>query len=260
MTEYRTIAYGVAENVATIALNVPHRKNAIGVEMANELVCAVDEAHEDSSVHVIVLTATGSVFCAGGDLSSMPTGSDATQPLPMRGDFGDLLIRLANIEKPTVARVQGPAMGGGLGLIASCDIAIACESATFATPEIKRGFFPFMISAPLARVMPRRKMMEMILLGEKLSAQQALECGLLTRVVADANFDETVNEIVRRLASHSPTALRMGLSALRAHGEKPLEEAIPHLRDGLVAALSTDDAREGMAAFLEKRAPKWSGR
>lgn len=260
MMSYRTISYAVDANVATIALNVPQRKNAIGVEMANELVCAVDEAHEDAAVHVIVLTATGTVFCAGGDLSSMPTAAGTSQPIPMRGDFGDLLVRLARIEKPTVARVQGPAMGGGLGLIASCDIAIACESATFATPEIKRGFFPFMISAPLARVMPRRKLMEMILLGEKLNAQQALECGLVTRVVADAKLDESVNEIVRTLAAHSPTALRMGLSALRAHSEKPLDQAIPHLRDGLVAALSTDDAREGMAAFLEKRAPKWSGR
>ncbi len=257
---FRTILYTVADHVATITLNLPDRKNVIGVEMANELVVAVDEAAGDANVRAIVLTGAGSVFCAGGDLAGMPTGSDAHKPLAMRGDFGALLIRLAEIEKPTVARVQGPAMGGGLGLLASCHIAIACESATFATPEIMRGFFPFMISAVLERVMPRRKMMEMILLGEKMSAHEAREAGLLTRVVPDSELDAIVSNIARSLAELSPSAVRTGLSALQDNVDSSLRDSVPRLRDALIAALATEDAREGIAAFLEKRKPNWTGR
>lgn len=254
---FRTITYDVRDHVAVIALNVPDRKNVIGLEMANELVTALDYARADSAVRVVVLAANGDVFCAGGDLSSMPTGGG--DPLPARGDFADLLIRFSQMEKPTVARVHGPALGGGVGLVASCDLAIAVESATFATPEIRRGFFPFMISMPLSRTMPRKKLMEMILLGEKWSAAEAREAGLVSHVVADAALGDTLARITAQLGSFSPTAMRMGLAALRANLDEPFDEAIPRMRDALIASLATDDAKEGMAAFLEKRPPKWSG-
>lgn len=255
---FRTLLYEVRDHVATITLNVPARKNVIGVEMANELVTAVDTARDDHEVRVVVLTGAGDVFCAGGDFRNMP--AEGGQPLPHRGDFGDLLIRLSQMEKPTVARVQGPAMGGGVGLVASCDLAVAVESATFATPEIKRGFFPFMISMPLSRTLPRKRLMELILLGEKWSAHEAKNAGLLSHVVADTALDSEVSRITSQLAAMSPTAMRMGLAALRSNIDASFEDAIPRLRAALVAALSTEDAREGMAAFLEKRTPKWSGR
>ncbi len=255
--EFRTIRYGVDAHIATIAMNRPERKNAIGPEMANELVWALDEARDDADVRVVVLTGEGGVFSAGGDLGGM---SAAGEPLAMRGDFADLLVRLSELGKPTIARVPGPAMGGGCGLVASCAFAVASESAVLGTPEIKRGLFPFMILAPLSRVMRRRDLLELMLLGERISAQRALALGLLSHVVPDAQLDAAVADLAHRLAAQSPTAMRLGLRAFQTHAEVPLAEAVPKLRDELAAILGTADAQEGLRAFLEKREPRWTGR
>jgi enoyl-CoA hydratase/carnithine racemase len=255
--EFRTIRYAVDAHVATITLNRPERKNAIGPEMANELVWALDEARDDAEVRVVVLTGAGNVFSAGGDLGGMSAGGE---PLAMKGDFADLLVRLAELGKPTIARVPGPAMGGGCGLVASCTFAIAAESAVLGTPEIKRGLFPFMILAPLARVVRRRDLLELILLGEKISAARAKELGILSQVVADDALDATVADLAKRLAAQSPTAMRLGLRAFYTYAEVPLAESVPKLRDELAAILGTADAQEGLRAFLEKREPNFTGR
>ena len=253
---YRTLLCSVDAHIATVTMNRPKRKNAISPEMANELLWALDEARDDAEVRVVVLTGAGDTFSAGGDLGGMSSGGDS---LAMKGDFGDLLTRIPALGKPTIARVPGPAMGGGCGLVACCTFAIAKESAVLGTPEIKRGLFPFMILAPLARVVPRRELLEMILLGEKISARRALELGILSHVVPDAELDAAVKTLAGKLAAQSPTAMSMGLRAFHTYAEVPLADAVPKLRDELVAILGTADAREGLAAFLEKREPKWSG-
>ena len=246
---------------ATITMNKPERKNPLGPEMVNELCWALDDAKDDPAVRVIVLTGAGGAFSAGGDLKQMSGGADGgPEPLPHRGDYVELLLRFTTIGKPTIARVPGIAMGGGLGLVASCDFAVACESATFGTPEIKRGLFPMMIMAVLRRVVSRRRLMDMMLLGEKLDAREAERIELISKAVPDAELDAAVEALAAKLAAQSPTAIRMGLAAFHAQADRDLASALPFLRDQLVAILGTEDAREGLMAFMEKRAPQWTGR
>jgi enoyl-CoA hydratase/carnithine racemase len=254
---FRTLLYTVDAHVATITMNRPERKNAIGPEMANELVWALDDARDDVGVRVVVLTGAGDAFSAGGDLGGMSSGGG--ESLATKGDFADLLTRLTSMGKPIIARVPGPAMGGGCGIVASCTFAVAKESAVLGTPEIKRGLFPFMILAPLSRVVRRRELLELLLLGEKISAKRALELGILSHVVPDAELDTAVAALAKKLAAQSPTAMRMGLRAFHTYAEVPMTEAIPKLREELAAILGTADAREGLTAFLEKREPHWTG-
>lgn len=258
---YRTLLVADEGPVRTLTLNKPERKNPLGPEMVNELCWALDDAKDDASVRVIVLTGAGSAFSAGGDLKQMGGGDgEEGEPLPARGDYVDLLLRFTSLGKPTIARVPGVAMGGGLGLVASCDFAVACQSAVLGTPEIRRGLFPMMIMAVLRRVTSRRKLMEMMLLGEKLSAEQAAALELINRAVPDAELDAAVRALADKLAAQSPTAMRLGLLAFHAQADLDLKSALPMLRDQLVAILGTEDAREGLMAFMEKRAPTWTGR
>jgi len=257
--EYKKILVAVDGHVVTITLNSPERKNALGPAMVNELLWAFDDAKEDANVRCIVLTGAGTAFSAGADLSQMGGPSDGPQ-LASKGDYADLLLRFTTLGKPVVARIPGPAMGGGLGLVASADFAIACESAVLGTPEIHRGLFPMQIMAVLERLVPRRKLIEMMLIGDKLTAQKALDFGLLTRVVPDAQLDGATTELAKTLASRSPTAMRMGLGAFHHQSGKSLEEALPYLRGQLMQILGTEDAREGLGAFMQKREPKWTGR
>lgn len=256
---YEAITVATDGHVATITLNVPERKNPLGPQMVNELLYALDGARDDAEVRVIVLTGAGKAFSAGGDLEQMRGGGDGPKLEP-KGDYVDLLLRFRDLGKPTIARIPGPALGGGLGLVASCDFAVACESAVLGTPEIRRGLFPMMIMAVLARVVPRRKLMDMMLLGEKLTAQKALDYQLVSHVVPDAELDAKVAELAGELAARSPTAMRMGLRAFHHQADRTLEEALPHLRDQLFALLGTEDAQEGLRAFFEKRDPVWTGR
>jgi enoyl-CoA hydratase/carnithine racemase len=256
---YETLEVSVADHVCTITLSIPERKNPIGPQMVNELLYAFDDAKEDADVRVVVLTGAGNAFSAGGDLKQMSSGGEGPKLEP-RGDYSDLLLRFTELGKPTVARVNGVAMGGGLGLVASCDFAIAAESAVLGTPEIKRGLFPMMIMAVLQRVVSRRRLLEMMLLGDKMSAQQAAEMELVNRAVPDDRLDEEVAALTAKLAAQSPTAMRMGLSAYHHQADRALTDSVPHLQMQLYEILGTEDAREGLMAFMEKREPKWTGR
>jgi enoyl-CoA hydratase/carnithine racemase len=256
---YETVRVDVLDGVCTVTMNVPERKNPIGPQMVNELLYALDDAKEDAAVRVIVITGAGSAFSAGGDLKQMSSGGDGPKLEP-KGDYADLLLRFTQLGKPTIARVNGVAMGGGLGIVAGCDFAIASKSAVLGTPEIKRGLFPMMIMAVLGRVMRRRDLLEIMLLGEKLSADRAAELQLVNRAVPDDALDAEVTALAQKLAAQSPTAMRMGLDAYHHQADLALADALPHLQQQLFAILGTDDAREGLTAFLEKRAPHWTGK
>lgn len=243
----------------TITLNNAARKNAIGPAMVNELLWALSDALEASQVRSIVITGAGDAFCAGGDFGQMTSGA-ATQDLPSKGDYADLLLALVSSTKPIVARVNGHAMGGGLGLVAASHFAIGARGAKLGTPEINVGLFPMMIMAVLQRVMPKRRLVSMMLLGERLEADDAVACGLLGKAVDPGDLDATVKQVTEAIASKSPVAVRLGLQALAAQDDLDLETALPLLRERLAGVLGTDDAREGLMAFLEKRPPKWTGR
>jgi enoyl-CoA hydratase/carnithine racemase len=256
---YQTIVASVGDAGAlTLTLNRPEKRNAIGSQMVNELLWALADAHQDAAVRSIVLTGAGKAFCAGGDFAQM-TGGGSENQLPIKGDYKDLLLALWRTTKPVIARINGHALGGGLGLVAASTFAIASTEAKLGTPEINVGLFPFMIMAVLQRVMPRRRLVEMMLSGERLSAEQAEAVGLVNKAVAPAELDAEVSRIATMIASKSPSTIRLGLEALRDTEELSLDDKLPILSSRLLACLGTDDAREGLMAFLEKREPKWSG-
>ena len=245
--------------VATITLNRPERKNAISPEMANELLYALAHADLEDHAHVVVLTGAGGHFCSGGDFGAMTSGQVVTT-LPIKGDYADVLLAMIRYPRPIVARVQGVAMGGGLGLVAASHFAVASSDAVFSTPEIHRGLFPMMIMAVLSRTVTRRRLLDMMLLGAKIPAARAAEWEIISEHVAPESLDARVGELVGALCARSPTAVKHGLDAWAKQGDLRLDEALPVLRDALYTLLGTDDAREGLTAFMEKRAPRWTGR
>jgi len=257
---YGLIAVAHQAGVARVTLDNPARRNAIGPRMVNELLYALKDAHADDEVRSIVITGSGDkAFCAGGDFAQMTAGSDE-QALPPMGDYADLLLAMVGATKPIVARVNGHAMGGGLGLVAAAHFAVGVEEAKLGTPEVNVGLFPMMIMAVLRRVMRERDLTQMMLFGERYPAPRAAELGLLNRVVERAELDDAVKAITDVVASKSPITLRLGLEAMAKQRDQPLSEALPYLRERLGACLATDDAREGLMAFLEKRPPVWKGR
>jgi enoyl-CoA hydratase/carnithine racemase len=244
--------------VVTLTLSNPTRRNAIGPRMANELLYALDDARAAADVRVVVLTGEGKAFCSGGDFAEMTSGATESA-LPHKGDYADVLLAMSRTDKPIVARVNGVAMGGGLGLVAASTLAVAASDAKLGTPEIDVGLFPMMIMAVLTRFVPRRRLVQMMLLGEKIGADEALRLGLVNEVTSPDDLDASVKRIVDALVSKSPSTIALGLRAYVEQDGLDLEAALPLLRTKLAEVLATNDAREGLMAFLEKRSPKWTG-
>ncbi|MFO0576028.1 MAG: enoyl-CoA hydratase-related protein [Polyangia bacterium] len=275
---YSELLYEVRAGVATITLNRPDRRNPIGPTTVGELLHALDRAKHDDAVRVVVLTGAGKVFSAGGDLSQMAQTAQTAQtagasqsatPLQsgtaenrLAGTFVDLNLMLAGngIGKPTIAKVNGHAMAGGLGLVVACDLAIAADDAQFATPEVNVGLWPMMIMATIFRNVPRKKAMELILTGDRLDAATAERLGLITRAVPRDRLDAEVQALCDKLIAKSPLIMRMGLSAFHATQDLELEPALRHLEGELARVLGTEDAAEGLLAFLQKRQAVWKGR
>lgn len=257
--QWSMIRVAADAGVCTITLFNPARKNAIGPAMVNELLYALDDAANDEAVRAIVLTGAGDAFCAGGDFAQM-TGGAAADALPPKGDYADLLLAMTRSPKPIVARVNGHAMGGGLGLVAASHFAVGARGAKLGTPEINVGLFPMMIMAVLQRVVPRRKLLEMMLFGERMEADEAAAVGLLNRAVDAAELDAAVKRITDTIGDKSPITVKLGLEAFAAQDDLDLEAALPMLRERLGGCLATEDAREGLMAFLQKRKPVWTGK
>jgi enoyl-CoA hydratase/carnithine racemase len=207
-----------------------------------------------------VVTGAGDrAFCAGGDLS----GGFVDAPLADhagRSALADLVRAMRRCPKPIVARVNGHALGGGLGLIAACDIAVAADHARFGTPEIAVGLWPMMITAVLRPLVPRRPLLELMLTGRRFDATEAVDLGIINRAVPSADLDHAVDAVVATLAAKSPAALTLGKAAFYAVEDMDLDTALDHLHIGLTAIATTEDAQEGVRAFLEKREPEWRGR
>jgi enoyl-CoA hydratase/carnithine racemase len=257
---FADLLYEVSDLVCTITLNRPHRKNALSGNLVNELIVALETAGADPSVGAIILTGAGGVFCSGGDLSQMSGGGGEASGVPFRGGFPELNIAFTQIGKPVIAKVRRYALAGGLGVVTACQFALAEDSATFGTPEIDRGLFPMMIMANIFRTVPRRRGLELILTGDRISASAAVEMGLINRAVPSGELDTACLDLAQKLAAKSPVAMRLGLEAFYAQDDMAFAEALPYLGGKLMETLSSDDAREGLLAFMEKRQPKWSGR
>jgi enoyl-CoA hydratase len=258
---YATLRYAVDGRVATIALDQPETRNALSNALLDELLEALAGARDDGDVRCVVLTSThDTVFSSGGDLA----GFSADVPLVHKHAGNDRFPRLFELigalGKPVICAARGHVLAGALGLALACDLVIASERATFGTPEINVGLFPFMIAALIGRNIGRKKMTELLLLGQRIDAHEAQRLGIVNRVVTSLEFDAAVADWAAQLAAKSPLLMKLGRDALHAQQDMAFGDALEYLRAQLTLALSTDDAREGVAAFLEHREPRWTGR
>ncbi|HEY5889545.1 MAG TPA: enoyl-CoA hydratase-related protein [Acidimicrobiia bacterium] len=251
------ILYETGSGRATITLNEPERRNPLSTEVMGELVAATRKAMDDPGVRVLVFTGAGDkAFSAGGDLSA----GFVDNPLGRhneRGAFADLFRLMARGGKPTVARVNGHALAGGFGLAVACDITICVDDAKLGTTEVKMGLWPMMISAVLVRSMPRKAVLEMMLTGRLIDAEEAQRLGAVSRVVPRHQLDTAVDEVVASLITSSPSSYLIGRDAFAAMADLPFDVALDRLQTGLTEIAMTEDVIEGISAFQEKRPPNW---
>jgi enoyl-CoA hydratase/carnithine racemase len=259
---YEKLRYEVADQgVATIALDDPDTRNSLTGELLGELIDAFETARDDASVRCVVLTSTHEkVFSSGANVAQFA----ADTPLVHRHFATERFVRLfrliGELGKPSLCAANGHVLAGSLGIALACDLIVAKDTAEFGTPEINLGLFPFMIMALIFRNVPRKKANEMLLLGERMSAEAAREAGIVNRVVPGDEFDAAVDEWARKLASKSPVVMRLGKDAMFRQQDMSLQDALEFLQSQLTIELSTEDAVEGVTAFFEKRDPNWTGR
>lgn len=255
------LLYDVAGAVATLTLNRPERRNALSWSLVAALRDGVARAKADPAVRVVVLTGAGErAFCAGADLGGMRDDGGVVATHDARGELARLFLDLYELGKPTIAKVRGYALAGGFGLALACDFVVAASDATFGTPEVDVGLWPYMITVPLVRSMPPKKALELMLTGRRVGAEEAERIGFVTTVVPPGELDAAVDALAAQLAAKPPAAVRLGRDAFYAVLDMGAREALAVLHPLLTITAMTEDAAEGIAAFAEKRAPRWKGR
>ena len=243
-----------------ITINRPEKRNAINGDVVAGISRGYREAHDDPDIRVIVLTGAGDkAFCAGADLQN--TGSafamDFSRP---NVEYADLLRLSQDATKPAIARVGGVCMAGGMGLLCMTDMAVAADHVTFGLPEVKVGVFPMQVLSLLQSIAPRRLISEWALTGEPFDAYAAQSAGLLNYVVPAAELDAKVEWLIARIVDKSPTAIRRGKYAMRAIASMSFDESIAYTESQIALLAMTEDAKEGLKAFGEKRKPAWRGK
>lgn len=249
-----------AGGVLRLTINRPERRNALNPELIEALRGAFAGASRDPEVRVIVLGAVGDkAFCAGADLdpNAGTFGFDYAAPTTA---YADLLRVARGVTVPVIGRINGFCLAGGMGLLAICDMAVASSTARFGLPEVKVGLFPMQVAALMQTMLPPRKFAEMCYTGEMLSAAEALEAGLVNYVVEPDQLAVKTDELAAKVAANSPTGIRRGKHALTAMTGMTFEQAITYMEAQVGLLPLTEDAKEGMAAFAEKRAPDWTGK
>ncbi len=256
--EYREIVLRLEEDLARITLNRPEKVNALSERMIAELSHALDEVAAGPA-RVLLLTAAGKHFCAGHLLDEMIDRGAADYHRIFRNCTA-MMNRLRELPQPVVAAVQGVATAAGCQLVAAADLAVASQSARFATPGVKIGLFCGTPAVPLVRAVGRKRALEMLLTGRFLSAQEALDWGLVNRLAPADAYLEEAEKLARQIAQASPLTLALGKKTFYDQVGRPEPEAYRLATTAMALNLGMEDAQEGIKAFLEKRSPRWRGR
>jgi methylglutaconyl-CoA hydratase len=258
--EFQTVDVRMENRVAWVTLNRPEVRNAFNEVMIGELIRVLDEVESDDAVRVLVLTGKGKAFCAGADLNWMKKMKAFTVEENYRDalELAELMFKLYSLPKPTIAAVNGASIGGSNGLVAACDMAIASHRAEFSLSEVKIGLVPACIGPYLLKKTGEAACRELFLSGERISAVQAKELGLVNDVVTHVNLTVRVKEKIANLLTSGPHALAVSKALLAGISEMPLEKAKHHTARVIAELRVGDEAQEGMGAFLEKRKPDWA--
>ena len=264
MTEIPTleqVLVSVEAHVATITLNRPEQRNPLSATMLRDLATAFRWCRREPEVRVTVLTGAGDrVFCAGADLNSFDGGMTDLERHRSRDLFVDLFTLMESLGKPIVGRINGHALAGGIGLACACDLLVSTDTATFGTPEINVGIWPMMIQAILSRNIPRKVLLEMEMLGDRWTATQLQGVGVINRVVPHDQLDSAVKEITDKLVKKSPVALRLGRDSFYRQQDMEFRAALDYLHSQFTLVTLTEDSKEGIKAFFEKREPDFKGK
>jgi len=258
---FKNLIYEKRDNIAVITINRPEVLNALNRETLLELSAALRDAEEDPNIRVIIITGAGEkAFCAGADVREFRDKS-LTEVLEFIELGHKVFAMIENLSKPVIALVNGYALGGGLELALACDFIIASTNAKLGQPEVNLGLIPgWGATQKLAKIVGLRKARELILLGETISAEEAFRIGLVDKVVPPERLWEEALQLAKKLIEKSPIALRFAKRAINTALRTTLPEGLEYEKMAFIALYSSEDAREGVRAFLEKRKPVWRGR
>ncbi|WP_207062212.1 enoyl-CoA hydratase [Motiliproteus sp. SC1-56] len=253
------VLQNIEATVATLTLNRPDAYNALSIELMEALLARLQGLAEDREVHVIILKGAGRGFCAGHDLRQMSGNDDPEFHRRTFETCSRLMLQITRQPQPVIAQVQGIATAAGCQLVATCDLAVATDTARFATPGVNIGLFCSTPMVALSRAIARKQAMEMLLTGEMVDARRACEIGLINQTAPEEVVDEVTLGLAAKIAGKSPHAIRLGKEAFYQQLEEPLSQAYAHCSDVMCCNMDSDDAREGIDAFLNKREPVWKG-
>jgi enoyl-CoA hydratase/carnithine racemase len=253
----KELLYEKKDKIAYFIINREKKRNSLSSDTINLFFKYLDKAENDKNINTVCITGAGDkAFCTGADLqNTILVGKEKAFQ-----DYADLLKKISKFPKPTVAKIKGFCIAGGMGLMLSCDMAIAEKNSIFGTPEVNVGLFPMMIGALIFRNMPRKKAMEMILLGKLMPAEEALSIGMINKLFEKEALDYEADKILKSLASKSPIGIKIGKQAFYDIQNTPFEESLDYLSKKLIEVTETEDAKEGLIAFVQKRKPVFTGR
>ena len=249
-----------ARDIAWLTLNRPKAYNALSGDLMSELISSLNSIANERDIKVVVIKGAGKGFCAGHDLQEMKVNNNETFLENFFEQCCVLMQAIVNLPQPVIAQVHGTAAAAGCQLVASCDLAFADDNATFATPGVNIGLFCSTPMVAVSRKINRKKMMEMLLLGDKIDSKTAVEHGLINRSVPGKLLKETVSQVANKIASKSPLTLKIGKEAFYKQLEMPLSEAYEYTSKVMIQNMQARDAEEGISAFIEKRLPVWTGK
>jgi enoyl-CoA hydratase/carnithine racemase len=244
-----------------LTLNRPDRRNALSSELVEALIAAFESVRDDADTRVVILTGTGDkAFCSGADLDPAAAAAGPFAMHRARRRFVDLLLAMQRCGRPIIGRLAGHAVAGGVGLVAACDLAVAADDVRIETPEIARGLFPMMIMSLIARSVGRKRALKLVMTGLPVSATEAAAWGLINDAVPRDELDRHVDALATQLASMSPVVMQLGRQAFYTMEDMPLPNALEYLAGQLTVNTLTEDAMEGVMAWMQRRPPEWKGR